>query len=409
MRLSPDDIMRGPSDRPTLDRLLRFDAGTKAIYEAEHGVARAAHLRHTVSFGLLLYVLHDISVFLLLPDEYWIIFLATIFVIVPSSLAVAYSVAKVSSEVREIMVLGAILSATALPVFMLYYSNAPHSTHMNVEVILCIVFANMLMALRFRYALAYSLMTLFAAILAVSMKNGVAPNLKIALCFQFTSVCILTVYANYLFERRRCSDYCISLEAKVRAETAETSGKQFQVMSKTDALTGLPNRRFLDERLEEWCAGRRSVVIMMIDVDHFKLFNDTLGHLAGDDCLRVIGETFNSAFNEPDLFCARFGGEEFTVVVRGAGELQVARLASAIVRSIEALGIPHPGRSDGVDVVTASIGVAFKHKGVTGSPAELLSQADDALYKAKRRGRNCYVVGDPARPGMPISASLGAR
>jgi len=392
MRRPEDDITDGPIQRPTLDRLLRFDRRTEARYEAEHGSARAGHLRHTIIFGVLLYILHDVSTYLLLPDHYPIIVLATVFVIVPFSLLVAYSVAKVSAEIREVMVLGAILTATILPVFMLYYSNAPHSTHMNAEVILCIVFANMVMALRFRYALIYSSLALSGAVFAVLMKQGVDPDLKAALCFQFASVWLLTIYSNYLFERQRCMDYCVSLEARMRAETAETAEKQFQEMSKTDALTGLPNRRFLDERLEEWFSGDRSAAVMMIDIDHFKLFNDTLGHPAGDECLKLIANAFQSAFSEPDLFCARFGGEEFIVAIRDAEELQVRRLANVVVRSIEALGIAHPGRSDGVEVVTVSVGVALKSTAEPVSQDEVLSQADEALYQAKRRGRNRFVM-----------------
>jgi diguanylate cyclase (GGDEF)-like protein len=392
MRRPVDDSTDGPIERPTLDRLLRFDRLTEARYEAEHGRARAAHLRHTIIFGVLLYFLHDISIYLLLPDHYWIIVLVTLFVIAPCSLAVAHVAAKLDSKIREIMVLLAILTATALPLFMMFYSDAPHSTHMNVEVILCVVFANMVMALRFRYAVIYSSLILFWAVLAVLMKQGVDPELKFALCFQFASVCLLSAYSNYLFERRRCTDYCVSLEARMRADVAETAEKQFQEMSKTDALTGLPNRRFLDERLEEWFSDSRPAAVMMVDIDHFKLFNDTLGHPAGDECLRLIANAFRSAFSEPDLFCARFGGEEFIVAIRDAEELQARRLANAVVRSIEALGIAHPGRDDGVEVVTVSVGVALKPRAEPVSQNEVLSQADEALYQAKRRGRNRFVM-----------------
>jgi len=396
MRWPIDDAMRGQPNRPSLGRLLRFDSQTEARYEAEYGSERAAHLRHTIIFGVLLYFLHDISTFLLLPDEYRIIILVTVFVIVPCSFAVAFAVGKVSSEVREVIALGAILTATALPLYMFCFSNAPHSSHMNVEVILCIVFANMFMALRFRYALIYTSTILFLAVSAVLIKQGVDPELRFALCIQFTSACVLTIYSNYFFERRRCNDYCISLGAMIRAEAAENSEKQFQEMSKTDALTGLPNRRFLDERLGEWFSDDRSAVVMMVDIDHFKLFNDTLGHPAGDECLKVIADAFRRVFSEPDLFCARFGGEEFTLVVRDADELQASRLANVVVRSIEALGIPHPGLSNGVGVVTVSVGVALKPQGKTISQGMVLSQADEALYQAKRAGRNCFVISNQA-------------
>jgi diguanylate cyclase (GGDEF)-like protein len=406
MRRPTDNPTDGSIQRPVLDRLLRFDRSTEARYEAEHGRWRAAHLRHTIIFGVLLYVLHDISTYLLLPDHYWIIVLATLFVIVPCSLAVAHMMARVSAGPRELLATGAILTATALPIFMMYYSDAPHSTHMNTEVILCIVFANMVMALRFRHALAYSSLVLLWATSAVMMKQGVDPELKIALCFQFTSVCLLTTYSNYVVERRRCRDYRTSLEAMMRAEMAETSEKQFQEMSKTDALTGLPNRRFLDERLGEWFAGDGSAAaVMMIDIDHFKLFNDTLGHPAGDECLKLIADAFRSAFSEPDAFCARFGGEEFILAIRHAEERDARHLANTVVRAIEALGIPHPGRNDGVEVVTVSVGVALKPPAEQVSQHEMLSQADEALYQAKRGGRNRFVMrNDVADPRITVSS-----
>lgn len=406
MRRPTDNPTDGSIQRPVLDRLLRFDRSTEARYEAEHGRWRAAHLRHTIIFGVLLYVLHDISTYLLLPDHYWIIVLATLFVIVPCSLAVAHMMARVSAGPRELLATGAILTATALPIFMMYYSDAPHSTHMNTEVILCIVFANMVMGLRFRHALAYSSLVLLWATSAVMMKQGVDPELKIALCFQFTSVCLLTTYSNYVVERRRCRDYRTSLEAMMRAEMAETSEKQFQEMSKTDALTGLPNRRFLDERLGEWFAGDGSAAaVMMIDIDHFKLFNDTLGHPAGDECLKLIADAFRSAFSEPDAFCARFGGEEFILAIRHAEERDARHLANTVVRAIEALGIPHPGRNDGVEVVTVSVGVALKPPAERVSQHEMLSQADEALYQAKRGGRNRFVMrNDVADPRVTVSS-----
>jgi diguanylate cyclase (GGDEF)-like protein len=406
MRRPTDNPTDGSIQRPVLDRLLRFDRSTEARYEAEHGRWRAAHLRHTIIFGVLLYVLHDISTYLLLPDHYWIIVLATLFVIVPCSLAVAHMMARVSAGPRELLATGAILTATALPIFMMYYSDAPHSTHMNTEVILCIVFANMVMALRFRHALAYSSLVLLWATSAVMIKQGVDPELKIALCFQFTSVCLLTTYSNYVVERRRCRDYRTSLEAMMRAEMAETSEKQFQEMSKTDALTGLPNRRFLDERLGEWFAGDGSAAaVMMIDIDHFKLFNDTLGHPAGDECLKLIADAFRSAFSEPDAFCARFGGEEFILAIRHAEERDARHLANTVVRAIEALGIPHPGRNDGVEVVTVSVGVALKPPAERVSQHEMLSQADEALYQAKRGGRNRFVMrNDVADPRITVSS-----
>lgn len=92
------------------------------------------------------------------------------------------------------------------------------------------------------------------------------------------------------------------------------------------------------------------------------------------------------------MVCARFGGEEFTIAVKDAGDLAAARLARRIIRAVESLAIVHPGRSDGLGVLTVSVGVAFKPTGTTASQAAIFEAADRALYEAKRRGRNCFVL-----------------
>ncbi|AKH99804.1 diguanylate cyclase (GGDEF) domain-containing protein [Hoeflea sp. IMCC20628] len=396
MRRPAEEPTSGQIRQPTLDRLLRFDRDTEARYEAEHGAERAAQLRGATVFGLLLYFLHDISTILLLPESYLLIVYVTLFAILPYSLLMYHFVGRISHEARELLTLSGLLVATVLPLYMMYVSDSTNGIYMNLNVVLCIVFGNVLISLRFRHAFVFTSVIFAFAVLAITMKDGIDHSLKSGLCFQFATVCILGLYSNYLFERRRCVDYCVSLGAVLRAETAEISEKQFQVMSRTDSLTGLPNRRFLDERLDEWFADSRSAVVMMIDIDHFKLFNDTLGHPAGDDCLKEIAEAFRGAFPEPDFFCAWFGGEEFTLSVRGAEEPQARRLANTVVRSIEALKIPHPGRSDGINIVTISVGVALKPQDAMVSRATVLSQADEALYRAKHKGRNCFVINTKA-------------
>lgn len=163
--------------------------------------------------------------------------------------------------------------------------------------------------------------------------------------------------------------------------------KAVRDLAVTDGLTGLPNRRHLDEFLDRACAqlarGQGTLALMMIDIDHFKKLNDTHGHQVGDDVLRVVGRTLDQNLRAGDV-AARYGGEEFCVVMPGASRDEAATAAERLRRAIEAI-------ADDVPHVTASIGVAYgPDHGVVA--AEITERADRALYDAKRSGRNLVTV-----------------
>jgi len=162
-------------------------------------------------------------------------------------------------------------------------------------------------------------------------------------------------------------------------------------LSFTDGLTGIANRRRFDHVLDqEWKRGGRSrapLSLCILDVDHFKRFNDAAGHLAGDDCLRRIAAAAAASLNRPGDLVARYGGEEFALVLPetdGAGAQAVARRVQA---TVAALAIPHPD-SGVAPLVTVSIGVATALPGTQAGPALLVEAADRALYRAKDLGRN---------------------
>ena len=182
-----------------------------------------------------------------------------------------------------------------------------------------------------------------------------------------------------------------------------------RTQSVRDALTGLYNRRYLEELLEREvrrsARATQSLGILMIDLDHFKTFNDTYGHEAGDAVLRETGAFLVKGFRAEDFVC-RFGGEEFVVILPTA-ELEVTRARAERIRTrVKELTIHHQGRPMGM--LTVSIGVAaFPEHGL--SPKELMAAADAALYEAKRGGRDQVAVA-PTRAieeeGLPESAGL---
>jgi diguanylate cyclase (GGDEF)-like protein len=165
------------------------------------------------------------------------------------------------------------------------------------------------------------------------------------------------------------------------------------VIASMDMLSGLANRRGLQSRLEfEWLRAsqnRQALALMMIDVDHFKMFNDTYGHLEGDACLTRLGETLAGIANETMGFAARYGGEEFCLLLPNQNCEQAMQVGELVRAEISDLAIPHATSPH--QHVTVSIGVACATPDETQQPSNLIETADAALYAAKHRGRNAVV------------------
>ena len=172
-------------------------------------------------------------------------------------------------------------------------------------------------------------------------------------------------------------------------------GSIAQLNSVTDSLTGLANRRYFDDALEtEFYRLKRSgsnLSLIMLDVDHFKKFNDSYGHLARDDCLRLIGTTLKTiVLRMPDIV-ARYGGEEFVVILPETDNNGAKVLAERIRKAIEALAIPH-STYELAKNVTVSLGVVTVYPNRLESPEQVVALADEALYCAKKGGRNRIEV-----------------
>ncbi len=187
-------------------------------------------------------------------------------------------------------------------------------------------------------------------------------------------------------------------EKDVMALELQEANEQLKRLASTDALTGLPNRRELRAQLAEYllraAARREPLSVAMVDIDHFKRVNDTMGHAAGDDVLCAVADQLRRKAREQD-FVARAGGEEFALVFPGADALLARGVADRIRESIARNTVP---TASGLIRVSVSVGVASLLLGeFDGDPAELFGRADAALYRAKEMGRNRVVV-DPRSP-----------
>lgn len=180
--------------------------------------------------------------------------------------------------------------------------------------------------------------------------------------------------------------------AELRERTAqlEIANTALEELATVDAMTGLSNRRRFDVFMQqEWQRTDRSrlpLSLLLIDIDHFKKFNDRYGHPAGDECIRLVAAVLRTAANRvADLGC-RYGGEEFAVVLVDTPAEGALAVGEFIRNQVELLRVPHEDAPGGV--VTVSIGMATHEGGRYRLPAELIAACDRALYEAKHLGRN---------------------
>jgi diguanylate cyclase (GGDEF)-like protein len=212
------------------------------------------------------------------------------------------------------------------------------------------------------------------------LQEGTPLIQSILLLQLYLCVLILMVYivGSILAERKRLQD------------ALTESHQQMEMLANLDGLTQLPNRRSLDLRLhEEWQRAIREkacLSALMVDVDHFKMFNDRYGHLAGDSLLRAIGEVLRVMPRRITDFACRFGGEEFVVLLPQTDSHQAAQVADRLRLAVCSMKLTNEYGELGS--VTISIGVATARPEVGENPSRLLTAADNELYRAKSDGRN---------------------
>ena len=258
--------------------------------------------------------------------------------------------------------------------------------------VLVIVYATLFVGLLFRGVMTVAV-GLVVAFLSVGLLLGVpASDLEFA-----GAVLVATGLMAALSALR--------VERLLRANFIET--QILNNIAERDGLSGLYNRRMFDTLASRlWQQAQRDqepLQVILVDIDHFKLFNDHYGHQAGDHCIRQVSTIIARAAKRPLDFCARYGGEEFALVLYAPSGTDPAALAEQIRRETLALGIPH-SHSAAADVVTVSVGSAIAAPGTKRSLAGLIQAADEALYRAKQSGRNRVLHVDAGNSDTPTGS-----
>lgn len=187
---------------------------------------------------------------------------------------------------------------------------------------------------------------------------------------------------------RRVQSRLVELSDELRS-----ANEQLSRLSHEDALTGMPNRRAFDARLQQEIASARReqqpLTLVLCDIDYFKTYNDKLGHVEGDACLQRVGRLLQQCCRRPRDSAARFGGEEFALILPGTPRSGAMNFAHSVLRSLRLAALPHPA-SEVSPYVTVSGGITSCTPDDGTTVEGLLRRADDALYAAKSRGRNRF-------------------
>ena len=190
------------------------------------------------------------------------------------------------------------------------------------------------------------------------------------------------------------------VRARVKTHlTLKRQGDQLREMAMRDGLTGVLNRRAFDEALLVECRRHRRTPaplgLAIIDIDHFKAFNDFYGHQAGDACLRRVAECIENSSRRPGELAARYGGEEFAVILPNTERDEAQRFGEFLLTQVRALGLPH--EASFVGLVSVSIGISAGRPSSEICHTQIIAAADSALYRAKAEGRNrvCLAGNNP--------------
>jgi diguanylate cyclase (GGDEF)-like protein len=271
-----------------------------------------------------------------------------------------------------------------------------------MAVLITALFTNVVMRLRFGYALPSTIAMLLAALWFVYDAPGLSGSGGVIGASMVTLGVVVTLTAGYSLERQERLSYLLFLRS-------ELQGAELRWMSNIDKLTNLPNRRAFEEQFERlWTEGLQAktpLSAIVIDIDHFKKVNDLYGHLYGDDVLRRVANLLPQALRVQEDMVARFGGEEFVILLPNAQWENAVMVADRVRKMVEMAGMPaseHLAVKPTM-VATVSCGVSTYVPDGRVSRERLLKTADKALYKAKDGGRNRVEF----RPCEPVSGMHG--
>lgn len=381
---------------------LGFPAAVEARFEADTGLRRSRELFWTGLVGLLVYDLFLLNDALNRPQVLGLALFCRLGLVSPYGLLMLALIRRGLPPLwRELAMASCLLVAMGGSGLIFRATDATGAGYDAFTFSLFFLVGHIVFRLRAAVALGYAVLGVtLTCVLLLGHATLSVQAVSFALMLVLATA-VFTTLACYRLERAERQAYLLIRRETERSQVALQAAEAMAALSHTDPLTQLANRRAFDHELpRRWDEAARHdqpMSALLIDIDHFKRFNDRFGHPAGDDCLREVAAVMRANLREGD-FLARIGGEEFAVLLQGGAPQGAKGFAERLRHSVQQAGIPHAPEAGASTVVTVSVGLAQLQARPHEPHSRLIEAADAALYEAKRQGRNrCVaVVGGPA-------------
>lgn len=374
-----------------------FPPALEALYEADTGRSRSRSLARVGLLGMLVYAFFLAVDWLLVPDVFALAALVRFGVLVLALVVYMILLRSPPRLWREGLAGAISVVAGYSQLTIMILSQSPDRDQIQYAVALVIVFVAVVQRLRLNYAIAASLLLLAGHTAAITrLPDFTLPQIISLVMISFALVG-LSLIGSWSLSHEIRSSYLVDLKRR-RANLALSE------VSFHDPLTALENRRALDAVVLDVVSRpeREPLAAILVDIDHFKQYNDSQGHAAGDVALKRVAELLESSLRGKSDHAFRFGGEEFLLLLPQTELEQAAALAERLRKRIEDEAIPHPVAPLGI--LTASFGVAAMEADGAEVVAKLIESADVALYEAKRTGRNRVFSSIASAPPMGETA-----
>ncbi|MFI8142297.1 GGDEF domain-containing protein, partial [Acinetobacter baumannii] len=372
-----------------------FPKQLETIYRFQYQNGAAYEFRYRAPIILILYLFLSVGIYQVLPTEQvlsWLSYYSWVGIIVLIAWILSF-IKKLNQWFDYYVGIGSSAAVAITFILINVLENGQDNVLFHAAMMYAIVIIYGAVGMRFYTAIIAGWVGGLIGILVSTYLNGDIDWTFLNRTYTFSSFLGMTLA--YATDRQHRENYLQNCMIELNRIELMQQAQQLSLLSQQDALTGLANRRYLDETLDnEWRRALRHetpLTIMMVDIDFFKPYNDSLGHLKGDQCLKDIATAISSIAARSGDLVARYGGEEFLLLFPMTNAQQAKIQAERLMNAIKKIAIVHPCSSVS-PYVTISVGVATTIPRLNDSISAFVSRADHALYQAKTNGRNQYQI-----------------